>query len=399
MLPIEPLDGEAAAGPVARRGAGQRAPIPPLQPPGSAAAATGSSRPPTATAARRRCAAVPAHAHPARPVAGPRTACTWLPIARDQRRLVSTLIGLGLPSRPGPGPGPARIRSRVSRSTCLEPFARCSATSAGLRRRAASALPARRTGRLGDAPRQRYATQPPVGGLAETWAHYLHLRDTRTTARSFGLDGESVELNYERFGLDALGEGGAADAGAPAFLGLVNGWMELTGVVNELSRSHGRAGFLPLRALGRRAAQAAPGARVSMRRRPRQPERTLSRPSRLHGFRLASRRRPRRRIAAAGRRAHRAARCPAGRARSAGPAVCASLDEALREAFELASAVTAIAGTWRQRKRVRKDASRSLPQQSGSADPSGSAPGAKARPARRPVAPSLAATSSRWGAA
>jgi hypothetical protein len=36
-----------------------------------------------------------------------------------------------------------------------------------------------------------------------------------------------------------------ADAGAPAFLGLVNGWMELTGVLNELSRSMGVPDFYP----------------------------------------------------------------------------------------------------------------------------------------------------------
>lgn len=90
-----------------------------------------------------------------------------------------------------------------------------------------------------------YASSHPWEDWAETWAHYLHLTDTLDTALSFGLDGERVELSYERFGRDALGEDGAADPGAAAFLQLINGWMELTGVLNELSRSMGVADFYP----------------------------------------------------------------------------------------------------------------------------------------------------------
>jgi len=88
-----------------------------------------------------------------------------------------------------------------------------------------------------------YASSHPWEDWAETWAHYLHLRDTLDTARSFGVDGENVELNYERFKPEVLGD--LADAGALAFLGLVNGWMELTGVLNELSRSMGVPDFYP----------------------------------------------------------------------------------------------------------------------------------------------------------
>ena len=88
-----------------------------------------------------------------------------------------------------------------------------------------------------------YASSHPWEDWAETWAHYLHLVDTLDTARSFGLDGERVELNYERFGPDALA--GSGDAAPQAFLALVNGWMELTGVLNELSRSMGVPDFYP----------------------------------------------------------------------------------------------------------------------------------------------------------
>ncbi|MDQ2778969.1 MAG: putative zinc-binding metallopeptidase [Pseudomonadota bacterium] len=92
-----------------------------------------------------------------------------------------------------------------------------------------------------------YASSHPWEDWAETWAHYLHLVDTLDTARSFAVDGANVELSYERFGPDVLSEGGAsADSGdASDFLELINSWMELTGVLNELSRSMGLADFYP----------------------------------------------------------------------------------------------------------------------------------------------------------
>lgn len=88
-----------------------------------------------------------------------------------------------------------------------------------------------------------YASAHPWEDWAETWAHYLHLRDTLDTARSFGLDGERVELSYERFSEALLH--GSGDPDAAAFLQLINGWMELTGVLNELSRSMGVPDFYP----------------------------------------------------------------------------------------------------------------------------------------------------------
>lgn len=87
-----------------------------------------------------------------------------------------------------------------------------------------------------------YASSHPWEDWAETWAHYLHLSDTLDTARSFGLDGERVELRYERFGPDTLGDD---DPQGAEFLQLINGWMELTGVLNELSRSMGVPDFYP----------------------------------------------------------------------------------------------------------------------------------------------------------
>ncbi|HSI56098.1 MAG TPA: putative zinc-binding metallopeptidase, partial [Ideonella sp.] len=87
-----------------------------------------------------------------------------------------------------------------------------------------------------------YASAHPWEDWAETWAHYLHLSDTLDTARSFGLDGAGVELGYEPFEASVLGED-AADA--QPFLALIRAWMELTGVLNELSRSMGVNDFYP----------------------------------------------------------------------------------------------------------------------------------------------------------
>ncbi len=86
-----------------------------------------------------------------------------------------------------------------------------------------------------------YAASHPWEDWAETWAHYLHLRDTLDTARSFGLDGSRVELSYERFDPQLLGD----DDGARGFAALLEAWIELTGVLNELSRSMGAPDFYP----------------------------------------------------------------------------------------------------------------------------------------------------------
>jgi hypothetical protein len=55
-----------------------------------------------------------------------------------------------------------------------------------------------------------YASAHPWEDWAETWAHYLHLTDTLDTARSFGLDGSRVELDMEPYAPEAL-----RDAGEP----------------------------------------------------------------------------------------------------------------------------------------------------------------------------------------
>ncbi len=88
-----------------------------------------------------------------------------------------------------------------------------------------------------------YASSHPWEDCAETWAHYLHIEDTLVTALSFGLGAGDVEIDTEPFTKDVLWQPDVA--GASEFLELVNAWVELTGVLNELSRSMGVHDFYP----------------------------------------------------------------------------------------------------------------------------------------------------------
>ncbi|SEJ90773.1 MULTISPECIES: putative zinc-binding metallopeptidase [unclassified Variovorax] len=88
-----------------------------------------------------------------------------------------------------------------------------------------------------------YASTHPWEDWAETWAHYLHMADTADTAMSFGVDATNVELTSDLFTPDDLWQPGHADAGK--FLDFINGWVRLTNVLNELSRSMGQPDYYP----------------------------------------------------------------------------------------------------------------------------------------------------------
>jgi len=88
-----------------------------------------------------------------------------------------------------------------------------------------------------------YAACHPWEDWAETWAHYLHMMDTLDTALSFGISTRVVKRDYASFTKDVLIDKDAPDA--EEFLNLVNTWVELTGVLNELSRSMGQRDFYP----------------------------------------------------------------------------------------------------------------------------------------------------------
>ncbi|MEN9674355.1 MAG: hypothetical protein RIS76_251 [Verrucomicrobiota bacterium] len=88
-----------------------------------------------------------------------------------------------------------------------------------------------------------YASIHPWEDWAETWAHYLHVVDTLNTALGFGLDAYDVDFDAEPFPMDTLFD--PQDPGAPEFLELLNSWVRLTGVVNELTRSMGQPDLYP----------------------------------------------------------------------------------------------------------------------------------------------------------
>ncbi|MBL8850605.1 MAG: putative zinc-binding peptidase [Planctomycetaceae bacterium] len=88
-----------------------------------------------------------------------------------------------------------------------------------------------------------YASVHPWEDWAECWAHYLHVVDSLDTALGFGLRGEDVEAAVEPFSVDDLYDPEAPDAQHVVLL--VNSWVQLTTVLNELARSMGQHDFYP----------------------------------------------------------------------------------------------------------------------------------------------------------
>jgi hypothetical protein len=88
-----------------------------------------------------------------------------------------------------------------------------------------------------------YATTHPWEDWAETWAHYLHVVDSLGTALGFGLRADDLEARITPFAAEDLHA--PEDPGAPAFLALLNSWIEMIMVLNELARSMGQPDFYP----------------------------------------------------------------------------------------------------------------------------------------------------------
>ncbi|MDE1164013.1 MAG: putative zinc-binding metallopeptidase [Pseudomonas sp.] len=88
-----------------------------------------------------------------------------------------------------------------------------------------------------------YATMHPWEDWAETWAHYLHMMDAVDTALGFGMSARQMDLDYQPFPLTTLYD--PEHESGPAFLAFVNAWIELAGMLNELSRSMGQPDFYP----------------------------------------------------------------------------------------------------------------------------------------------------------
>jgi len=88
-----------------------------------------------------------------------------------------------------------------------------------------------------------YASAHPWEDWAETWAHYLHMADAADTAMSFGVDARNVEMSSDLFDFADLWQ--PDHPGASKFLDFLNGWVRLTNVLNELSRSMGQSDYYP----------------------------------------------------------------------------------------------------------------------------------------------------------
>jgi hypothetical protein len=90
-----------------------------------------------------------------------------------------------------------------------------------------------------------YASAHPWEDWAETWAHYLHMLDTMDTAMGSGIGSKRAGLMKDPFGTDVLYcMQGEAEVDAE-FLAFFNAWAGLTGVLNEFSLGMGQPDFYP----------------------------------------------------------------------------------------------------------------------------------------------------------
>jgi hypothetical protein len=87
-----------------------------------------------------------------------------------------------------------------------------------------------------------YATMHPWEDWAETFAHYLHIRDTLQTAAEYGVSvrgPRAVELDR------SLKARPQPDAGRRDFAELLHNWLPLTYALNAVNRSMGRDDLYP----------------------------------------------------------------------------------------------------------------------------------------------------------
>jgi hypothetical protein len=88
-----------------------------------------------------------------------------------------------------------------------------------------------------------YATMHPWEDWAETWAHYMHVVDSLGTAMGFGLDASDLRCDIKPFTRDALYR--PDDPQGDRLLMLLNAWIEIVMVLNEMARSMGEQDFYP----------------------------------------------------------------------------------------------------------------------------------------------------------
>lgn len=88
-----------------------------------------------------------------------------------------------------------------------------------------------------------YATMHPWEDWAETWAHYMHVVDSLGTALGYGVNLERDDGRVRPYGREALYA--PDDPYADRFLQLLNAWLRMTVLLNELARSMGEPDFYP----------------------------------------------------------------------------------------------------------------------------------------------------------
>ena len=77
----------------------------------------------------------------------------------------------------------------------------------------------------------------PAEDWAETFAHYLHIRDTLQTAAAFGMRIDAAE--------QALSADPAVDVDREPFESILDDWLPLTYALNAVNRSMGRDDLYP----------------------------------------------------------------------------------------------------------------------------------------------------------
>lgn len=91
-----------------------------------------------------------------------------------------------------------------------------------------------------------YASSHPWEDWAETWAHYLHMLDTLDIAMGSGIHSAHLDLLKDPFDGDVLYRFEGEEAQPDgAFLTLFNAWTRLTAVLNEFSLGMGLQDFYP----------------------------------------------------------------------------------------------------------------------------------------------------------
>jgi len=93
-----------------------------------------------------------------------------------------------------------------------------------------------------------YASVHPWEDWAETWAHYLHMLDGAETARSFGLNSDSVPIPFTPFPSETVTLPAQLiwpEGEKEEFLTLLDSWAKLAPAINEVVASLGHPTFYP----------------------------------------------------------------------------------------------------------------------------------------------------------